>query len=77
MISTLTMTVDAAAANLEAAIARVCDDKQPVILVTAAGRMPVAVLVDFETYAALKAARSGEGADAQWGPTNGPALSAA
>jgi len=73
MIRTITMTVDEAEANLEATFARVCDDKQPVLLVTAAGRVPVAALLDFETYEALKAAR----ADAQWGPTNGPALSAA
>jgi len=73
MIRTITMTVAAAAANLEAMLARVCDEKQPVILVTATGRVPVAALADFETYAVLKVAR----ADAPWGPTNGPALSAA
>lgn len=77
MIRTITMTVDEAEANLEATFARVCDEKQPVILVEAVGRVPVAALVDFETYEALKAARSGEGAAAQWGPTNGPALLAA
>jgi len=70
---TITMTVAEAEANLEATLARVCDEKQPVILVEAVGRVPVAALVDFEMYEALKAAR----ADAQWGPTNGPALSAA
>lgn len=74
---TITMTLDEAEANLEATLARVCDDKQPVILVEAVGRVPVAVLVDFETYEAVKAGRDGEGAAAPWGPTNGLALSAA
>lgn len=73
MIPLITMTVDEA----EAAFMRVCDDKQPVLLVTAEGCVPVAVLVDFETYEAVKVG----GADAlrgpRWGPTNRPALSAA
>ena len=77
MIPLITMTVDEAEAALEATFLRVCDDKQPVLLVTADGRVPVAVLVDFETYEAVKAG----GADAlrgpRWGPTNRPALSAA
>ena len=77
MIPLITMTVDEAEAALEATFMRVCDDKQPVLLVTAEGRVPVAVLVDFETYEAVKAG----GADALrgplWGPTNRPALSAA
>jgi PHD/YefM family antitoxin component YafN of YafNO toxin-antitoxin module len=71
------MTVAAAAADLAATLARVADARQPVLLVAGAGRVPVAVLLDFETYEALQAARSAAGADAQWGPTNGPALAAA
>lgn len=73
MIPMITMTVDEAEAALEATFLRVCDDKQPVLLVTAEGRVPVAVLLDFETYEAVKAG----GADALWGPGNDLALSAA
>jgi PHD/YefM family antitoxin component YafN of YafNO toxin-antitoxin module len=77
MIPMITMTVDEAEATLEATLARVCDDRQPVLLVEGSGRVPVAVLLDFETYEAVKAGRAGDGAADRWGPTNGPALSAA
>jgi PHD/YefM family antitoxin component YafN of YafNO toxin-antitoxin module len=77
MIPMITMTVDEAEASLEATLARVCDGRQPVLLVEGAGRVPVAVLVDFETYEAVKAGRAGADAADRWGPTNGPALSAA
>lgn len=73
----ITMTLDEAEVNLAATFARVCDEKQPVILVEAVGRVPVAVLVDFETYEAVQAGRAGAGAAAPWGPTNGLALLAA
>lgn len=73
MIPLIPLTVDEAKAALEATVLRVCDDKQPVLLVTAEGRVPVAVLLDFATYEAVQAG----GADALWGPTNDLVLSAA
>ena len=78
MIPMITMTVGEAEATLEATFgARLRRPKQPVLLVEGTGRVPVAVLVDFETYEAVKAGRAGAGTADVRGPTNGPALSAA
>lgn len=55
MVGGITLTVEAVRADPGAALARVCDGRQPLILTTAAGRVPVAVLLDFATYEALRA----------------------
>lgn len=77
MIPMITMTVDEAEGALEATLTRVCDDRQPVLLVEGAGRVPVAVLLDFETYEAVKAGGADALREPLRGPTNRPALSAA